>query len=119
MRRALTPELDTGLRRHRADLIDLSFGQDRLGGSALAQVYERFGSDTPDLDNPSQLAGFFEAIQLLNERGKLLAYHDRSDGGLFVTLCEMAFASHTGLDITLDVAGDRVLGALFSEELGR
>ncbi len=117
-RRALTPELDTELEDTELILIDLSFGQDRLGGSALAQVYERFGSDTPDLENPAQLAGFFEAIQLLNERGQLLAYHDRSDGGLFVTLCEMAFASHTGLDITLDITDGQVLGALFSEELG-
>jgi phosphoribosylformylglycinamidine synthase len=117
-RRALTPELDTTAPDTELVLVDLSFGQHRLGGSALAQVYERFGNDTPDLDDPARLRGFFAAIQALNERGKLLAYHDRSDGGLFVTLCEMAFAAHAGLDISLGSMGTDVLRTLFSEELG-
>jgi phosphoribosylformylglycinamidine synthase len=117
-RRALTPELDTRTEASELLLLDLSFGQHRLGGSALAQVYARFGNDTPDLDDPARLAGFFAAISSLNTQGKLLAYHDRSDGGLFVTLCEMAFAAHTGLDISLESLGSDVLGALYSEELG-
>jgi phosphoribosylformylglycinamidine synthase len=115
VRRALTPVLDT-----RGDtelwLIDVSAGRARLGGSALLQVYERFGSDTPDVDDAARLAAFFGAIQELGRRGLLAAYHDRSDGGLFVTLCEMAFASRTGLEVSLG-AGE-ALALLFNEELG-
>ena len=119
-RRALTPEL----RRDCGDtcllLIDLGAGRDRLGGSALAQVYGALGSEAPDVDVPERLAGFFAAIQALNERGLLLAYHDRSDGGLFVTALEMAFAGGVGLD--LDLASlphaDQPVRALFSEEAG-
>jgi phosphoribosylformylglycinamidine synthase len=115
VRRALTPVLDT-----RGDtelwLIDVSAGRVRLGGSALLQVYERFASDTPDVDDPARLAAFFDAIQELGRQNLLVAYHDRSDGGLFVTLCEMAFASRVGLDVSLG-AGD-VLSLLFNEELG-
>ncbi|HVZ37366.1 MAG TPA: phosphoribosylformylglycinamidine synthase, partial [Polyangiaceae bacterium] len=118
VRRALTPELDTTSDATELWLIDLSLGRQRLGGSALSQVYERCGSDTPDLDDPTLLRRCFAAISALNERGLLLAYHDVSDGGLFVTLAEMAFAAHTGLDITLDALGGSSLGALFAEELG-
>jgi phosphoribosylformylglycinamidine synthase len=75
VRRALTPQLDTEQDTELL-LIDLSLGRDRLGGSALAQVYERLGTDTPDLDDPALLAGFFAAIGVLNQSGKLLAYHD-------------------------------------------
>src|SRR5262249_324883 len=85
VRRALTPELsgdaDTELL-----LVDLGRGQNRLGGSCLAQVYGALGDAPPDLDDPALLAGFFAAVQALNEAGRLLAYHDRSDGGLLVTL---------------------------------
>jgi len=109
--RSLTPELQAG------DtvllLIDLGRGKNRLGGSALAQVYNQIGDQSPDLDNPQDLKDFFKLIQSLNQQGKILAYHDRSDGGVFVTLCEMAFAGHTGLDITIDNHA-----ALFNEELG-
>jgi phosphoribosylformylglycinamidine synthase len=115
VRRTLTAELDTAGETE-LWLIDVSGGRARLGGSALLQVYERFGSDAPDVDEPARLRSFFEAIQALNRRGQLLAYHDRSDGGLFATLCEMAFASRTGLDVTLP-AGD-ALATLFNEELG-
>ena len=111
--RTLTPQLaqeDAAL-----VLIDLGGGRDRLGGSCLAQVYQQVGDESPDAPPAEMLKGFFHAIQQLNREGKLLAYHDRSDGGLFVTLVEMAFAGNTGLDIALPVAD---LATLFSEELG-
>lgn len=122
IRRTLTPELildqgDTDL-----ILLDLGDGKHRLGGSALAQVYGKTGEIVPDLDDPAMMKSLFHAIQHLNSEGLLLAYHDRSDGGLFVTLAEMAFASRSGLKIHLetllgDHCGDEVR-ALFSEELG-
>ncbi|MFA6921811.1 MAG: phosphoribosylformylglycinamidine synthase, partial [Gallionella sp.] len=99
-------------------LIDLGCGKNRMGGSALAQVYKQVGDAAPDVDSAAALKAFFECIQALNLDGKLLAYHDRSDGGAFVSLCEMSFASHIGLDIQLEgLAGD-ALSALFNEELG-
>jgi phosphoribosylformylglycinamidine synthase len=82
-------------------LVDLGAGKNRLGGSALAQVFGQLGDVPPDLDDPARLKGFFAAIQELSSAGKLLAYHDRSDGGLFVTLLEMAFAGGTGVTIEL------------------
>jgi phosphoribosylformylglycinamidine synthase len=124
VRRTLTPVLhrggpDGGDEEY-ADLvlIDLGKARNRLGGSVLAQVYKQVGHHPPDLDDPQALRSFFEAIQQLNEERLLLAYHDRSDGGLFVTLCEMAFAGHTGITIALDDIGEDLLAALFSEELG-
>ena len=114
-RRTLTPLLandaDTTLL-----LVDLGLGKARLGGSALAQVYKQVGNVAPDVDEAAVLKAFFDWIQALNADGKLLAYHDRSDGGVLVALCEMAFASHTGLHIDLP-AGD-ALAQLFNEELG-
>ncbi|MEO8183051.1 MAG: phosphoribosylformylglycinamidine synthase [Deltaproteobacteria bacterium] len=118
VRRVLTPELDLKTPQTELWLIDLAGGRQRLGGSALAQVYERVGGAPPDLEDPSRLIGFFRAIEAANRRGKLLAYHDRSDGGLLVTLLEMAFAARAGLDITLDALGPSPLESLFSEELG-
>ena len=116
-RRTLTPELrrepDTELL-----FVDLGKGRQRLAGSALAQVYQQVGHVPPDLDDPGALKAFFAAIQDLNREGRLLAYHDRSDGGLFTTLCEMAFASHVGLDVDLDPLGDDPFAILFNEELG-
>ncbi len=109
----LLPDLDTVLL-----LIDLGAGKNRLGGSALAQVYGQVGNVAPDLDDASKLKEFFELIQQFNDEGKLLAYHDRSDGGLLATLCEMSFASHIGLDINLDALKGDALSALFNEELG-
>lgn len=125
-RKTLTPQLCTDKGETGLILIDLGKGRNRLGGSALAQVYAQSGSDAPDLENPAQLKAFFDAIQILNSRGLLLAYHDRSDGGLFATLCEMAFAGHCGISITLDPlisgmaddADEQVLSVLFNEELG-
>jgi len=89
-----------------------------MGGSALAQVYGQVGNEVPDVDNANQLKAFFGVIQSLNAEGKILAYHDRSDGGLFVTLCEMAFAGHCGLDIDLTNLEGDVVSALYNEELG-
>jgi phosphoribosylformylglycinamidine synthase len=117
VRRTLTPQLqrqdDTLL-----VLVDLGRGKNRLGGSALAQVYGQLGSEAPDLDDPKALVGFFDGIQALNRAGLLLAYHDRSDGGLLVTLLEMAFAGAMGLDIDLAALAGDPRAVLFSEELG-
>jgi len=129
VRKTLTPQLRTDKGETELILIDLGNGKNRLGGSALAQVYAQSGDDTPDLESPEKLNAFFDAIQILNGSGLLLAYHDRSDGGLFVTLCEMAFAGHCGITIALDSlislsagpADDRdgqMLSILFNEELG-
>jgi phosphoribosylformylglycinamidine synthase len=115
VRATLTPELKTDTD---SDLIfiDLGLGKHRLGGSALVQVYQELGNSAPDLDSPSLFKQFFATIQELNREGMLLAYHDRSDGGLLVTLAEMAFAAHIGLDIEL--AEEHIAAALFNEELG-
>ena len=118
VRRALTPALP--LRAGDDDvalvLVDLGGGLNRLGGSALAQVYGQLGDVPPDLDDPRSLKAFFAAIQHLNAEGLLLAYHDRSDGGLVATLLEMAFAGGVGLDVQIESADS--IAALFSEELG-
>ena len=117
-RRVLTPLL----LRNRGDTellwIDLGAGRARLGGSALAQVYGQLGNVGPDLDDASQLAAFFAAVQALAAEERLLAYHDIADGGLFTTLCEMAFASRCGLDVVLDAGRGDPLAVLFAEELG-
>jgi phosphoribosylformylglycinamidine synthase len=97
IRRALTPQLRTDKGETELLLVDLGAGKNRLGGSALAQVFGQLGDVPPDLDEPARLKGFFAAIQELAGTEKLLAYHDRSDGGLFVTLLEMAFAGGTGV----------------------
>jgi phosphoribosylformylglycinamidine synthase len=119
VRRTLTPQLKTDCGETDLVLIDLGMGRNRLGGSALAQVYGELGNEAPDLDQPEVLKRFFSAVQALNQRGRMLAYHDRSDGGLFVTVCEMIFAGRCGatLDITA-LTADGTLAALFSEELG-
>jgi phosphoribosylformylglycinamidine synthase len=109
----IAPFLDTTLL-----LIDLGQGKKRMGGSALAQVYKQVGDVAPDLDDPHALKSFFGLVQKLNEEGKLFSYHDRSDGGVFVTLCEMAFAGHIGLTINIDESQGDTLRALFNEELG-
>ena len=118
IRRALTPQLRTDKGETELLLVDLGAGKNRLGGSALAQVFGQLGDVPPDLDEPARLKGFFAAIQELAGAGKLLAYHDRSDGGLFVTLVEMAFAGGTGVNIDLAPTSDDALAQLFSEELG-
>jgi phosphoribosylformylglycinamidine synthase len=96
--------------------LDIAGGRRRLGGSALAQVHKQLGDDAPDVDDPARLAAFFALVRALATHGRLLAYHDIGDGGLVVSLLEMAFASHCGLDIEVD--GSDVFGALFAEELG-
>jgi phosphoribosylformylglycinamidine synthase len=101
--------------------IDLSAGKNRLGASALAQVYQGIGQQAPDIEKPSRIKDFFSAIQYLNKTKKLLAYHDISDGGLFVCALEMSFAGHCGLSINLDQAcsnEEQLLEVLFSEEAG-
>jgi phosphoribosylformylglycinamidine synthase len=118
IRSSLTPQLVQGEAETALLLIDLGKGQHRLGGSCLAQVASKLGRTPPDLDAPTLLAGFFKAIQELNAQQLLLAYHDRSDGGVFVTLCEMAFAGACGLDVNIEALGARATAALFCEELG-
>ncbi|MBZ5793017.1 phosphoribosylformylglycinamidine synthase [Burkholderia contaminans] len=144
VRRHLTPQL-----RRVADAgdsvliaIDLGRGKNRMGGSIFAQVSQQVGDTTPDVDDAEDLKRFFNAIQSLNVQDKLLAYHDRSDGGLWATVCEMAFAGHAGVSLNVDMLTldpnhesdygdakdwakqtsgrreDRTLRALFSEELG-
>ena len=98
-------------------LIDLGRGQNRLGGSILAQVVSQTGAEPPDVDNPADLKNFWNVIQQLGREGKLLAYHDRSDGGLLATVVEMAFAGHVGVDLEIP-AGHNAFAALFNEELG-
>ena len=118
VRRTLTPQLRIDQGATDLILIDLGRGKNRLGGSVLAQVYGQLGEMPPDLDKPAELKAFFAAIQQLNRTGLLLAYHDRSDGGLLATLCEMAFAGACGCSILLDDLGDDPLTVLFCEELG-
>jgi phosphoribosylformylglycinamidine synthase len=98
--------------------IDLGQGRRRLGASVLAQVYNQLGNEVPDLDDPGVFLRFFGAMQRLVREGRLLAYHDISDGGLFVTLVEMAFGGRRGLRVSLPAGGDTLLPALFAEELG-
>ncbi|MEP6658268.1 MAG: phosphoribosylformylglycinamidine synthase, partial [Betaproteobacteria bacterium] len=116
-RRVLTPVLARDAGSTALLWITLGGTQQRLGASALAQVYGQMGDVGPDLDSPQHLRAFFDLVQALHREDRLLAYHDVSDGGLFVTLSEMAFASRTGLKIMLPV-GMEPLGALFAEELG-
>lgn len=119
IRRALTPELAHKDGSSRLLYVDLGASRYRLGASALCQVYAEVGSEPPDVDDAARLAAFFAAIQSLNERGLISAYHDRSDGGLVATLIEMAFATGKGLEIDLGALGDASDAALlFSEELG-
>jgi phosphoribosylformylglycinamidine synthase len=118
VRKTLTPQLRVDQGETDLILLDLGKGKNRLGGSALAQVYKQVGNEVPDVDDPRVLKLFFAMIQALNELGFLLAYHDRSDGGLFATICEMAFAGRTGVRINIDDLGRDPLAALFSEELG-
>ncbi|OIQ82006.1 phosphoribosylformylglycinamidine synthase [mine drainage metagenome] len=117
-RRTLTPQLRADLGESRLILIDLGAGRNRLGGSALAQVYGAVGAVAPDVDDAGRLKAFFAGVQQLNREGRLLAYHDRSDGGLFVTLTEMAFAGNTGLDVDLAALPGSSVEILFNEELG-
>jgi phosphoribosylformylglycinamidine synthase len=116
--RTLTPELRLDQGPTRLLLVDLGKGQNRLGGSVLAQVYGQLGDASPDLDDPLLFRQFFAAVQALNVQGLVLACHDRSDGGLWAAVCEMAFASHSGVILHLDKLGTNPFAALFNEELG-
>ncbi|KGK84463.1 phosphoribosylformylglycinamidine synthase [Stutzerimonas degradans] len=121
VRQTLTPQLRLDKGATDLILIDLGRGQNRLGGSILAQVYGKLGREVPDVDDAEDLRAFFAVIQGLNADGLLQAYHDRSDGGLLTTVLEMAFAGHCGLDLNFDSLlddADDVPAVLFSEELG-
>ena len=117
VRRTLTPVLATDQGLTALVLVDLGAGRDRVGGSCLAQVYGRVGDEPPDLEDPAPLANFFAAMRELRDAGLVLAYHDRSDGGLAILLLEMAFAGRGAIDVDLgDI--ERPVAALFSEEAG-
>jgi phosphoribosylformylglycinamidine synthase len=118
VRRTLTPALQLDERPTSLWLIDLSQGKNRLGGSALAQVYGELGDEPADLDAPQPLVQLAAALREMRALGMLRAYHDRSDGGLLVTLLEMAFAGHCGLDIALPATRGAPLAQLFAEEPG-
>ncbi|HWU77954.1 MAG TPA: phosphoribosylformylglycinamidine synthase [Rhodanobacter sp.] len=118
VRRTLTPQLKLDRGNSELWLLDLGAGRDRLGGSALTQVFNRNGGVPPDLDDAKRLKSLFALVQEANASGLLLAYHDRSDGGVITTLLEMAFAGHCGLEIHLDGWAEATLRALFNEELG-
>lgn len=113
----VTPQLQAKEKTHLI-LIDLSKKQNRLGGSIYFETEKRFSEITPDLDEPADLKKFFNTIQTLLHQGKILAYHDRSDGGLWTTLCEMLFAGRVGISVTLDDLGQHPFEILFNEELG-
>ena len=120
IRKTLTPQLQLDQGDTQLIYLDLGQGQQRLGGSCLAQVYGQLGDSVPDVDDPQLLKGYFNAIQVLVSQQLCLAYHDVSDGGLFTTLAEMAFAGHCGVNVDLSALGkiDNALPILFNEELG-
>ncbi|MDX1403889.1 MAG: phosphoribosylformylglycinamidine synthase [Woeseiaceae bacterium] len=118
VRRHLTPQLRAIDETSRLLLLDIGAGANRLGGSCLAQVYNRYGGSAPDLDRPQRLKNFFHALQALARNGLVLAYHDRSDGGLFATVVEMMFAGRLGASLQLPGSRRDMLALLFSEELG-
>jgi len=146
VRGTLTPQLDASVDDSTLVLIDLGKGQNRMGGSILAQVLNQVGDSVPDVDDAQDLKNLVNAVNALRAQGKILAYHDRSDGGLFASVCEMAFAGHVGVALNVDMLvteGDGIsdsraeygdsknwaqqvsarreeltLKALFSEELG-
>ncbi|TDQ56807.1 phosphoribosylformylglycinamidine synthase [Mesocricetibacter intestinalis] len=118
VRKTVTPQLRTDKGHNLLLLIDLGEGKDRLGATALAQVYKQLGDKPADVVNAQLLKNFFNAMQTLVQQQKLLAYHDRSDGGLIVTLAEMAFAGNCAVSVDISAFGDSDLGVLFNEELG-
>ena len=116
VRKTVTPQLNT--EPNRLLFIDLGCGYQTLGATALSQVYRHLGKETADIRDIDVLAKFYQATQQLIEKDLILAYHDRSDGGLIITLLEMAFAGHCGLNIDITQLGDNLLSTLFTEELG-
>ncbi|MGB1403417.1 MAG: phosphoribosylformylglycinamidine synthase [Porticoccaceae bacterium] len=118
VRKTATPQLRTDQGDTELLLLDLGAGANRMGGSILAQVFSEFGDTAPDVDDASVLKGFFNAMQASLAQGDILAYHDRSDGGLLTTMAEMSFAGHVGIDINLGALGDNWMETLFNEELG-
>lgn len=116
VRLQLTPQLRTDCGDTRLILVDLGFGRNRMGASSLAQVYEQVGNEAPDAPAAAELKAFFKVLQNLLKDGQVLAYHDRSDGGLFAAVAEMAFAGRVGVEIVLP-EGD-ALAQLFNEEAG-
>lgn len=103
VRGTLTPQLNATLDDTSLILIDLSNGQSRMGGSILSQVLQQSGDHVPDLETPSNLINLVKVINSLRNQGKLLAYHDRSDGGLFCAVAEMCFAGQVGVALNLDL----------------
>jgi phosphoribosylformylglycinamidine synthase len=118
VRRTLTPQLRHDCGATVLLLVDLGRGRNRLGASALAQVCGQLGAGVPDLDDPALLLGFAAGLRELRAADRVLAYHDRADGGLFATLVEMAFAGHCGLEVELPEARGDAFAQFFSEELG-
>ena len=121
VRKTVTPQLRSDCGDSQLLLIDLGAGANRMGGSILAQVYGQLGDTAPDVDSPESLKNFFGMTQELIQQQQIIAYHDRSDGGLFTTLAEMAFAGRTGLSINLDSVcslDEEGMAVLFNEELG-
>ena len=121
VRLTLSPEICMNQGETELILIDLGKGKNRLGGSALAQVYKEIGHDCPDMDDVESFKAFFNLIQNLNSNNQLLSYHDRSDGGLLVTLLEMSFAGYCGLEVQLErlcQESKDIQAVLFNEELG-
>ncbi|WP_455553648.1 phosphoribosylformylglycinamidine synthase [Comamonas kerstersii] len=146
VRGTLTPQLNAEVDDSSLVLIDLGRGKMRMGGSIIGQVVNQAGNETPDLDDPKDLIALVDAVNQLRAQGKILAYHDKGDGGLLATVAEMAFAGHVGVALNVDmlitegdgisdsrmdsgegknwgqqVAGRReeqTLRALFNEELG-
>ena len=116
--RQLTPQLKSTDEQSYLLLFDLGGGANRLGGSCLAQAFDRVGGEAPDIDDPAMLGNFFAAIQELSSRDMLLAYHDRSDGGLLATVAEMMFASRLGVSLQLGGSRESMLAQLFNEEAG-
>ncbi|OIQ26034.1 MAG: phosphoribosylformylglycinamidine synthase [Vibrio sp. MedPE-SWchi] len=118
VRKTITPQLRTDKGNTSLVLIDLGNGKNRMGATALAQVYKQLGDKPADVDNAVQLKGFYEGVQALVANDQVVAYHDKGDGGLFVTLAEMAFAGHCGVNADIAALGEDTLAALFNEELG-
>ncbi|MEE9334153.1 MAG: phosphoribosylformylglycinamidine synthase [Granulosicoccaceae bacterium] len=113
-----TPQLHKDVGETELLLLDLGLGKNRMGGSALLQVFDAIGSVAPDVDSPELLAGMFNSIQDLIKDDLIVAYHDRSDGGLFACVAEMAFAGNVGVALDISSLPSDDVGSLFNEELG-